>query len=155
MYTVKNNSFNLFFTGYAPAIPHQFSLLLDRIFSTEEFNKTDNKIQFVLDVLEANNVHDRPTDQAIRQFVYVRNLTSHLVEIVVEDFKPTKMFKSCISEQTDLYVLDEVQSVDKNVGFELIELFEDVEDDLNKSDPQLIPVPNLLDDYDELERYWI
>ena len=109
----------------------------------------------MLDVLEANNVHDRPTDQAIRQFVYVRNLTSHLVEIVVEDFKPTKMFKSCISEQTDLYVVDEVQSVDKNVNFELIELFEGVEDDLNKSDPQLIPVPNLLEDYDELERYWI
>ena len=112
----------------------------------------------MLDVLDANNVHDRPTDQAIRQFVYVRNLTSHLVEIVVEDFKPTNRmadFKSCISEQTDLYVVDEVQSVDKNVDFELIELFEDVEDDLNNSDPQLIPVPNLLEDYDELERYWI
>ena len=159
IYSLSNNNLKYYiFTGHAPAIPHPFRAFLDRIVSTDEFNASDDKLQFVLSVLDSNGVRDRPTDEEIRQFVYVRNLTSHLVEIVMEDenFKPTKSFKDCeFVSEANLYVLD----ADKNAGsnFEFVELFEapSIEDGLNKTDldPQLIPVPNLLDDYDELERY--
>jgi len=87
--------------GHAPCISHPFRLILDRIFSADEFNHAENKLQFVLNVLNNNfPALDRPTDGEIQQLIYIRNLTCHLVEIETEDLK--QIAKSNLKENISI-----------------------------------------------------